>query len=780
MNKFASFLFACLVWLMSVSAVHAQSYPTPPANSPYMTDQQSSFAQDPTQQVFQDASNIGCMVNLMKPEQKIGQGQYLAVVDQNKCNASGSSGSSSSSASTQPSWVNALLNVNMNSDNSLDIVGSLYIPLDSDGKTKNIQIHATVFGGPKLYAPYGKWIMKFCSSIYPAVGTCSDGSGYISVDTTGVTLYEGGGGGSQAGVAVYTSSKTGYGVLAMNNSDGSGVNGKFRYADGVYLYDQTNPAPEQKMCYDPRLSNPNVKYSTWQNYLYDQSTGQKIAYTNPGFFISQHGTSNQIGEASYNGVNFWSNDTAEQASATTVDGPDGTVYTVHRMPGNLQKVTTSQVGMSALDGVTANFNFYENNGNGTVNIIQNQCSTSACAALNTNSNVSLMGSWSQANSQFSFTGYVDNNNNGAVTNFTAPPIGFSQLHTLLGGASTCCSGGGAWVNGANINYNFQLSTWTGSSTQLYTVANAPVTMQQSTTVNANALDDGTALYCVGESCPAYVGSSLSDVSTYQNNNGSYPPIAYQTLAWSQSLGAPTVSGHAVDWTPSALNPTQTNHYYQLYTAADLALMNCGGYWNNTNQTTGGYCANQVTTPASGSSTYYTWSSGGQWSSYAYLTNANGVSPTIAPPINLSYVVANAPGDTASYVGHTINVQSPEPGNLWLPGHCIDVNGATAACNSTNQWVSDVNSPFAQDATGTVNLLTSNGASTSTNYYVKWLQRGVYYASIPMSQCNTLDLSVTSGLTIPNSSVIDPSVAQQAFPAASAFQIKPSVVDGVLQ
>jgi hypothetical protein len=759
-------------------------FASPPADSPYMEDVQNSYSQDPAQNTFQDVGMISCMISKMRPEYHVGTGAYVAVVDQNKCDKTVNSGSSSSNGSTSDNhlYVTAILTPTRNADNSIDIRGSLSVPADpsktgNDGKQKNIQIHATVWGNKNLYAPYGKWNMDFCSSLYPDVGTCSDGKGHITVDTSGITLYEGGSGGSGAGVTVYTSSNgsTGYGVVLNTNSDGSTQGGKFRFDNSYYLYNQTTPSNSQ-ICYDPSATNSSVRFSTWQNNLYDQSTGQRIAYQNPGFFISAHGTSHQIGEMSYSGLNFWSNDTADELASTTVDGPDGTVYTVHRAPGTLRKVTTVTTNMNALDGININYSFWGNTNN-TVGLIQSYCSASGtnCPSLSTsNNNINLTGTWSSSTGQFTFTGFVDYSNNGAVTNFSSPVVkAMTDIQTL--GANNM----NGWVNGANANYSAQLNHWvSGSGNQAYAVSAIPVTLQSSVIVPPQDPSlNNLALYCT-DNCPSLSSGHLgADVSPT-----TWPPTTTTNLIWNSSLGAPvfaSATSVAVDWTPSSINSSKQGHWYQLYPQADLSLLNCG-YYDNTNHQnhdSGAYCSQQVTSPTSGSTTYYTWQTGGQWDSYAYLTDPSGNTPQVNPPINLSYTVPNVTGNAATYVGHQIVIQSPEPGNLWLPGHCIDANGAPAQCNSNNQWINDVFIPFAQDATGTVGLLNANGAATGTSYYAKWIERGVMFKALDLGKCSALDLSIVSGVSLPTAANVDPTVAQQTWPALTDFQVKPTVKDG---
>ena len=772
MNKSIQSLLIGALVCCGINVSSAASYPTPPAKSAYMTNQQTSYAKDPTSGTFSGAGDISCMINLMSPEQHVNAGQYVALIDQNLCNDTSTSTTSGSSVGSDPSWVNAVLNVTQNTDSSIDVIGSLFVQKDGDGRKKIIQIHGTVWGGAAVYAPYGKWTMKYCSTLASsAVGSCDDGSGYVAVDTTGITTYQVNASNHQAGTVVYTSPTTGYGIID-DTSNSPKVSGRFRFGNGIYLWNDAQSGAQS--CYDPSLSNPNVQYSTWQNYLYDQNTGAKLAYTNPGFFISEHGSTNQIGEANYDGLNFWSQDTPAQVNATTVDGPDGTAYTVHKMPGTLRKVTTNVGNFDQLDGLGINFGFWGDQVNGVsgnIAIVKQICNLSACQSLSSSNNIGLIGTWSKSTSKFTFTGFADWNNNGSITNFPATAVSYSDLT----GNTYKIRGGGGWINGANTNYNFQMSQWNcsggscGYST--YTPATAPVTKQSQLNIKPSELSAQT-LYCVGGNCPAWT-TTLTDVSTFSGS----PSTSKQDIGWDPSTGTPTISGHAIDWSSSTLNPNQQSHYYNLYTADNLSAMACTA---NGGSAGAAYCSNLITSPASGSTTYYTWQSGGQWDSYAYLTGPSGNSPTFDPPINLSYTVPALPGNTASYVGSTISFQSPQPGNLWVPGHCIDSSGAQAACNSSNQWVSDVNIPFAQDATGTVNKTNSDGSATSTSYYVKWLQRGVYFTTLPIAQCSGLDLSAASGLTLPGTSLIDPAVAQQPVPSQSVFQSKPSVVNGAAQ
>ena len=55
----------------------------------YDTDPQAQYPKDQTQDTFSFASQIACIIRGMAPEKNVGIGQYLAFVDEAKCNDSG-------------------------------------------------------------------------------------------------------------------------------------------------------------------------------------------------------------------------------------------------------------------------------------------------------------------------------------------------------------------------------------------------------------------------------------------------------------------------------------------------------------------------------------------------------------------------------------------------------------------------------------------------------------------------------------------------------------------
>lgn len=214
-------------------------------------------------------------------------------------------------------------------------------------------------------------------------------------------------------------------------------------------------------------------------------------------------------------------------------------------------------------------------------------------------------------------------------------------------------------------------------------------------------------------------------------------------------------------------------------------MSCTGYDYVNSTTTSAYCSNLLTNQAN--STYYTWQTGNRWDAYDYLVyrsgpnTGNAVTPN--PPLNLSYVVADARGTQPGYVGKTITVQSPQPGNIWLPGYCVDKNLIEKPCSGDTDWVNSVIIPTSANDAGTVTLLNRSGTPTSTKYYAKWLKRGIYFESISASNCSGLSGGIAQAetLNLPSVSEYDTSVKEIGLPwPTSSFNGNPRVVDGILQ
>lgn len=775
--------------LLSLAGIASSAYALPPTSSPYYSDPQSQYPKDQTQDTFQMASFIACFVKGMAPEQNVGVGQYLAYVDENKCNDTGASASTSSagggSSQVPPKINKALVTVNQGSAGELLVEALIKVTDENNGVAtpKEIQAKVTIYSGVNAAPPYGKWDMDFCSSVAGSAGTCGDGAGYVRVSSDGLSIYNRWDTGYKSGKSVFTSAQgtAGYGAAFSQDSrwsDGNS-NALFAFAPGIYdLKDRKNNA---EYCLNPSTKAAGVRYSTWENFLYNQSTGERIKYDNSGFYLKSNLSNQTVGDVTSWGVNFWNeaSDADQLAGAVLLRADDASQsFTLKKAPGRIQKVSTSTTtGLTAIDGIPLNLGVWGNNyqSYNLINTLGNKSFTNS-------NNKSLKAYWDNANQTFVFTGYEDCSTGSCVlTSFSSNPTrSLAQLFSL---GVTNMNG---WVNGVNVNYSFNISNWSSSSNSQVAIPLASIKLvkQSSVTLAPNDSTIPANLVCVGQ-CPSISGGNLVDANT-----NTWPPVTKTDLVWDATTGAPTVTSggitKAVDW--RAANNINNGHWYQLFDANDVTAMRCDA-WNpslNQNVTNGGYCTDRVTSQAN--STFYTWQSGNQWDAYNYLVYRSGPNTGKAvqpnPPINLSFTVPNAQGNLSGYIGKTITVQSPQPGNIWLPGNCVDANQKEAPCSKDTNWVNSVSIPFATDGTGSVTLLDAAGAATSTQYYAKWLKRGVYFAPLPsLASCSSVaaDLAKADGVELPGVSGWNTSVKAIGLPwPTTPFDGTPRVVDGTLQ
>lgn len=724
----------------------------------------------------------------MGPEVSVGVGEYLAYVDESKCEDNGGSANSTSasggSSVAPPDYAKVLVSVTQGASGELNVEAKIKLSDEDNGVevTKNILAKGVIYAGPNVTPPYGDWRMDFCSSLAGNAGSCDDGIGYLRVDGSGISVYNSYEGASnyRAGKSVFSAAggTQGYGKVTVNEPRWNEyANNTFAFAPGVYsLRDRLS---NSENCFNPSTSASGVRFNSWDTFLYDQQTGQRVVYQNPGFQLKSNLTGYTVGSVDYWGVNFWNEanpaDQLTGAVLTRVDDPAQT-FTLRRTPGRLNRVTTTtSTGLSNLDGVPINFGGWGQNSNnqgvGTRELLSQILGQNV-----TVNSLSLIGYWSSADASFHITGYQDCDNNCTVRSLTTPSLwtivqlrdfGFQNIH--------------AWVNGINISYSFDLRRWENNGWVNYDESTLSLVKQSSEIVAPND-PSIPSLVCVGGTCPDIQNGQLVDK---QPTN--WPAISSDVvnLTWDPEIGAPklTVGGvtKVVDWSSNSSN-NYSGHYYQLYDQSNLTDMTCGR-WVNDGFANDGYCPDQVRRLSS--ATFYTWQTGNQWDAYNYLVYRTGgvVGSVVQPskPKALSYTVAPGQGTLPGFVGKNITVESPRPGTLWLPGNCVDENFNEVQCSRNTQWVNSVVIPFAADDTGSVTLLNENGQPTSTKYYVKWLQRGVYFEQLPLANCASLNgtFSSAENLELPGLNDFNQAVKSIPWPA-TGFDGIPRIIDGVLQ
>ena len=744
------------------------AYAAPGSNSAYATDGQTTQNQDQTHDTFSFASTVACMIKGMAPDQFVGSTQYVAWVDQNKCDATASSSTGDASGSQTSSTNFAIALVTSSLDSSNHLVGNVFLKLhDNDGSNpQGIQVKTTIRSGAELAPPNGDWDMDYCASSDGHEGTCDQGRGFVRVNGASVKVYQDAGetGDFRSGNAVFTDVKNGKGVLSYagrksaNNTSGTA---QFAVAPNKYLINDTNSGNE---CKNPAISDTDTKFSYWRYNLYD-SNGALVKYTNQGFGIYNPSDLRQVGYIGYWGANIWSDAPASlKVDGAQVADIDKNIYTLHKSKGTLEKIQSSTSTLSAIDGVTLKFGVWGSKS--TADLLHSEKGVTVEASAGYN----FVGYWDNANKYFVIDGYQKCSGSCTLSSFSTPlHLSLAQL------VNKDIQGWGGYIDGVGVNYNAQIANWNGSSLQAIDADQVKVVKNSSSILAPGSSDIPTSFVCVENNCPN--GTDFPDANiTY------WPPaLSDKTVYdWDASKGEPYVHGtsHYLEYDSS------THHYTRLFKndSDTLNAMSCDGHrWDGSQWVAyQGYCSWNYT--QTGDVTYYNWRSGNDWDNYQYVTDSNSNVVKFNPPLMLSYDVPStvSQGIDPSYAGKTITIQSPGVGELWLPGHCMDASGTLAECSDNTQWVNDVYIPTSTNSDGKVTLLDSNGQKTSTEYYAKWTQRGVYFAKKDSSYCSGLSLPSNGDLASPTISDWNNPASTMPWASSLNFDAKPKVIDGVLQ
>jgi len=142
------FSAACPVW---VSAA-------PSATSAYITDAQNSFVQDQTSDGINQVNSIMCYIGAMAPDSMVNKGNYIALIDDTKCDTGNrdkaSNSGSGSSGSTASQYSTATVN-SSRASNSDPMIGKVWVDENENGQQMTIFVHASATDAPTSPNPYG-------------------------------------------------------------------------------------------------------------------------------------------------------------------------------------------------------------------------------------------------------------------------------------------------------------------------------------------------------------------------------------------------------------------------------------------------------------------------------------------------------------------------------------------------------------------------------------------------------------------------------------------------
>jgi len=361
------------------------------ASTNYSKDEQHFHMWHPALEPIENVNNILCFIGQLKPGEFVNAGNYVALVDKNKCEkGSGDSSSqgnqSSSSSSSTPNYVKVLADSTRTSSTEPMEV-KFWIPeMGDDGHAQSIKAKITVKEAPTDAKPLGDFRMAFQMED-PDHGYTTIGGGDLYTQTsgalTGFQFYEHAGMGgfnhttsaSLLGAANGTSGT----ALTYLNESGSGMGGSFS-KEGTFglAFDTThvlssvlnnakgNRASEVlSNSGGACLSRTSLDEAVWRYNLYNKTTGARIKL-NSGFPFKYTDSDHKqrFGYVGYWGV--WAERGNELADGTVISkqtfGNNGAAtdsYTIKNTPGKLIKHTVKKAALTELAGVE--FQYWDQN-----------------------------------------------------------------------------------------------------------------------------------------------------------------------------------------------------------------------------------------------------------------------------------------------------------------------------------------------------------------------------------------------------------------------------------
>ena len=769
-RKLGFLLLPALFTAMSVPYASA----TPPDNSAYVTDPQNQYVQDATADGIATLNNVLCIVGAMNMADMVNTGNYIALVDKNKCNKqnqaspSNSASDSSSGAAVTADYMNATVNVARASSGAPMIGKAWMSTTDGLGRNTDVYAYLSATRSPADVPPYGVFRVDYIGKATVNNVLTTTFNGYIDSQSGQLNFFERtavNGGFSDAALAL-TAASTSAGAGSMSVS-APASHFDFAY-DGSY-FRRSNGIADQ--CFD--RATDNVSRSVWRYGTYNATTGARADIANPGFPIKAtvSGT-DYMGFAGYYGINFQGVNLNSLADGHPVSGVtitdqrpgNSSSYSLNKLGGKLTKWTKASRTLDAMDGIPFNigFNFSQ---------VTFPGATPAALAVGFNNWVMVWNKGGNPHAYFIVTGTQDcSGANGCVvadlaggpvdlptSAFKDQPIsGFSNS---FGGNLNIPFTGSNHAGADAVNIYTQSAVFPGDTgLTLYCLSQCPTTGSIGTDTTANTfkkspkMANGTGYSYFGNN----TGQQFFFAAPDPNNT---PPNTVRKVSYTFDAGGLKHNGVSM-----AVNDSK---YFPTGTMWPNGVMTGRLFVDSFAPCTGNkFPADSVCEPGS-PDYYYTWQTGpNQWTQSMWLTSGAGVVP-LDPPSTVAYTV---PGGAAygSYAGKNIQLQFNGFGNLFgIPGYCVNpVDNSAADCKTANvRYVPSFALP--------------DGATMGT-LIVKALDAEVRLKSSAAGRCTGLTLTsktlpLISGLRDPSAVGNDSYLGSK--PNVSAV---PKVIDGVIQ
>lgn len=700
----------------------------PPSTSPYITDPQHSYVEDHTSEGIEQVNMITCFMGAMKPDALVNQGDYLALIDDSKCDtsgrdSSGNSGATSAGASASR-YVTATLNSSRASNNDPMIVKT-WVEESDEGQQMTIHVHTSASQAPTVSDPYGVFRLDFCGKPDGGGSNCMF-NGFLQATGGSVNYYEQGSmdGGSETVALSLTATGTDAGsgrMLVQQSFNMFNSSADYSFAFNSDYFRRSDGTDD--LCFSRDARDPQTGFSVWRYGLYDASTGERVN-RNSGFPIEYtHDNVTYHGYMGYWGLWLPQEVMTNLSSGATVNkvdydtgAPVGTPYTLVKADGKLTKYTRHSKTLSQISKLR--FTYWASSNNAPPGL-------SNYAPGN-----QYQMHWDEVNKQFVISGAQNCGSNGCTMNAFTPvnvPISYWKSEYAFGLFGWSQSIGG------DVFIDINALSTDGSNS-----SSVEVSYRTQDLVYPSQYANIGQLYCIAD-CPTPAG--IAGGNPFGSTEGNFNPTPLANLVsytLNASSGNLEHNGSAVS---AAANSLSGRFQWGVRTGRLFPVSNAGsvdaadGSSDNSYQE---WSVDQL-------NTYYVWETGpNAWNQFSAVKDSSDNFVTFDPPLSVNFTVPSgaAYGD---YAGQTLVLEYNGFGDLWgIPGACVNsMSNEAVSCDSVNaRYVPEFIIPF--DAT--------NGRVTQGNntYLVKWLDREIRFAKKDNSVCAAAGLDLPSGVTLPSS------------------------------
>lgn len=760
----------CQSTLLISSFFGVSSFAAAPTSGAFISDTTQTYVRDASSDGLKLPNTVLCYMGGtgVNSSSLVNQGNYIALVDKNKCenSAVADSGSDNIGSSSAPNYITAIPNA-VRTDNSSALTGKVWFQDKSLGPSQQAGIIYGKLSATKSVTekpPYGTFHTDYCG-LNGGSGNCTTQApfyGYAEADGASIAAFQRGSGPYNRYISVKLEGDTSVGSgrvkLTQYIQDGTTISaedsGDWKFSYNTNYFHRADNNGNNEQCFD--RSSTNADKTSWSYGVYD-STGARVQRTS-GFPFK---TSNDVyGYVGYwglwtpSGVNLSDGDTVSrvnyQNNQAVMDN-----YTLVKKEGRLKKLSLKTSTL----GVIKNIPF-------TVFVSQN-FTDSGNQARTAGTNLELK--WDGTN--LIITGV--NQSNGISPDSRGYSVPIAAIQSMWG-----------WnINGYSQSVGGSITVVTRNGGSFVAPSDTSIVAYRTETVIAPGSTDWPTnnLICVAD-CPKS-GTALSNgMNNTNSNTAAFMDISGVNTRWNGSpvsiaaaLNYTTASdgllhdnSGSVAWSsssaptnPSFVNGFQSGRMVDSSDTSSVNTMRCDAN-GSANASGSYYCPSLLGRVA----TVYVWETGpNSWNKYAGL-KSNNTFINFDPPLALTYTVPSTV--STNFAGANVTLRYNEFGDLQgIPGQCVNsVTNEKVVCGTNTRWVSAFSIPAGGEVT-----------DGNTTYYVKPLVTEVRLKKVANNLCTTLTLPTVADSALPGSAAwVDPT-SIGAMPSVTGA---PRVIQGIVK